>query len=431
MSRRVIALAFALIAWVIMPARAWAGYSHYWVWHRSPEPARVAAAVAEMNKIAEQSRDVAVVLAAAETKIELNGIGEHAHETFVFPHGWSHRDGHGFNFVKTAYLPYDQVVTACLLVARHHFTKEELTISSDGTFEMWQPGRALFHKTLGRVPPELQLQSAEGGVPVDDGFAPPVVRKPSRAFDPVGLVYLLAIVVLFYLLFVKSTSGGVSWTTYYLFWILAPTVASMVVEHWAVFVVIPIALLARRWLPDPFLYLRHRVHIRALEMQAAMNPANVTARRDVAKLWLQLHRPARALRFVDEALAKEPSSSTLRHLRGICLIGTGEHDKAVDQLVALVGDDPSFAQGEPYLRAGEALMALARWDDAEDAFERFVDLQSSSVEGWYRLAQVRAKKDDRPGAREALKAARDAYEGAPSFHRRKNIGWYWRARLTW
>lgn len=91
--------------------------------------------------------------------------------------------------------------------------------------------------------------------------------------------------------------------------------------------------------------------------------------------------------------------------------------------------DPRFAYGEPYLYAADALIQLERWDDAEDALERFLDAQRSSVEGWYKLARVRRAKGDREGAAAALGEARTSYHGSPGFHRRRHFGWFVRAWL--
>jgi hypothetical protein len=60
----------------------------------------------------------------------------------------------GFNFCKTAAKPYDSVVTACLLVARDHFSSSVLSIDSDGSWAAgdWQQGIDRYSKVLGRRP---------------------------------------------------------------------------------------------------------------------------------------------------------------------------------------------------------------------------------------------------------------------------------------
>jgi len=99
--------------------------------------------------------------------------GDCSHETFSLPvkiekDDWqkpigeiSHYDQHGkpvyndkkeiglyFNCCKTAYKPYDLAVIICLIIAKHHLTKEIL-VSSDGTLENWKDGMLICQKILG------------------------------------------------------------------------------------------------------------------------------------------------------------------------------------------------------------------------------------------------------------------------------------------
>lgn len=53
-----------------------------------------------------------------------------------------------FDFCKTAHKPYDAVVTAVLLRAKHHYGSL-VRISSDGSWANWQEGRTLYAKTFG------------------------------------------------------------------------------------------------------------------------------------------------------------------------------------------------------------------------------------------------------------------------------------------
>jgi hypothetical protein len=78
------------------------------------------------------------------SRVDFNGTGVDAHEPFVFP------GGNGFNFCKTAAKPYDEVVTACLLVARDHFPPSVLEISSDGSWSDWAEGAKLYSAVFHR-----------------------------------------------------------------------------------------------------------------------------------------------------------------------------------------------------------------------------------------------------------------------------------------
>jgi predicted Zn-dependent protease len=234
--------------------------------------------------------------------------------------------------------------------------------------------------------------------------------------------------------------------TYYLAWI-ALTYALhrpwMMVGALGFFVLRP-------FIPDPFVLARTWRRIRTLEGQIAANPANVTARRDLAEIWLTRLRPRRALALLDEARArrdggsasKPPAESAapiatadaeLLYLTGVARVRIGDAEGALEPLVQAVDLDPRVRFGEPYLVAAEALTALGRFEEAEDALDRYVRSNSSSLQGYVRLAEVRKARGDRQGARRALGEALDTWAQIPGYRRRKELGWWlraWVARLS-
>jgi hypothetical protein len=199
--KTVLALLAALVltAW---PARAFAGYTHYWTWLVKPDPARLKVCLDDMEKLLRARPDIVAdgnevtgpdakfrtILPATPKDDEekkafdeylarareaglpdviegehvvFNGIGDNGHETFIFPNDL------GWNFCKTAYKPYDEVVTAALLVARTHFSPQELEIASDGEWGDWTAGRRLYEKTFGKEPPNPLLSPEEAARPPD------------------------------------------------------------------------------------------------------------------------------------------------------------------------------------------------------------------------------------------------------------------------
>jgi hypothetical protein len=135
-------------------ATAHAGYTHYFTWHQKPNDTDLKACINEMRRIIETRTnmlagpDGTAASIIGPTGVDLNGIGDDAHEPFVFP------GEEGFNFCKTQVKPYDAVVTACLLVARDHFPQSVLSIDSDGSWSEgdWEDGAKLYSSVLGRTP---------------------------------------------------------------------------------------------------------------------------------------------------------------------------------------------------------------------------------------------------------------------------------------
>ena len=86
--------------------------------------------------------------------------------------------------------------------------------------------------------------------------------------------------------------------------------------------------------------------------------------------------------------------------------------------------------GEPFRVAAEALVKLGRLEEAEDALDRYVGINSSTVEGYTQLARVRKDRGDKEGAREAIQEALRTFAQLPGYQRRRQIDWWLRAHLT-
>jgi predicted Zn-dependent protease len=186
----------------------------------------------------------------------------------------------------------------------------------------------------------------------------------------------------------------------------------------------------RPFIPDPWVLVKTFGQMRALDAQIAANPANVTARRDLAVKWLERLRPRRALELLDEARQRDPDDPELLYLTGIARMRSGDAEGALGPLVKAVEIDPRMRFGEPYLVAAEALVALGRLEEAEDALERYVHANSSSVQGFARLSDVRRRRGDREGARKALGEALATWSQVPGYRRRAELGWWLRAQLA-
>ena len=185
----------------------------------------------------------------------------------------------------------------------------------------------------------------------------------------------------------------------------------------------------KRWLPDPYLWLKHARKVKRLKQEIAQNPDNVTARRDLAKIWLEKKRPRRALKLLEEARRRDGQSEELAFLQGKALLLSGRPEEALPPLIEAAGKNERFQYGDAYLIAGRALYALGRNAEAEDAFARYVKINSSSVEGRVRLACARREQKDAAGAKAATREALDTFSHVPRFRQRAELWWYLRARL--
>jgi len=138
------------------------GFTHYWYRNEHLNPTEFAAAVADCKKVCdactvEIAFDLDEPLLAPVFSVDLirfNGIGEDGHETFYIPLNFDNDyrrtddEGRLFAFCKTARKPYDDVVTACLIVFQHHLNGAFL-VKSDGDFGEWKEGREICQQVLG------------------------------------------------------------------------------------------------------------------------------------------------------------------------------------------------------------------------------------------------------------------------------------------
>jgi tetratricopeptide (TPR) repeat protein len=187
--------------------------------------------------------------------------------------------------------------------------------------------------------------------------------------------------------------------------------------------------LLRRWIPDPYLYFKHAGHVRRLRAEIRENADNVTARRDLAKIWLTKRRPRRAIPLLEEARRRDHDSAELALLLGKALLMSRRAEESLPLLVEAAQRNERQMYGEAYLIAGKALARLGRHSEAEDALVRYLAINSSSVEGRVLLACARRELKDAAGAKQATRDALETFAQVPSFRRRVELLWYLRARL--
>jgi tetratricopeptide (TPR) repeat protein len=284
-----------------------------------------------------------------------------------------------------------------------------------------EPAGEAVERSPDRVRAEQRLRDMDDGEGRDVGFGSLYSRSGLLGTALLGGAF-------YYFFFMRGRVGAAaSWSSYNLFWFVAPAVLAVVSARPEFLIVIVVGLVARRWLPDPLLILKHRSRVRSLQIDIDGNAANATARRDMAKIWLEKHRPRRALPLLEQAIARDPDSIELLYLSGVSYLLVGQHQRAVEALVTVVHREPNFQYGEAYLRAADALMALGRWDDADDALERYVKINSSSMEGRTKRVRVCKARNDAEGVRKAQSDLRDVWRSLPAYQRRRQFGWYLRS----
>jgi tetratricopeptide (TPR) repeat protein len=218
---------------------------------------------------------------------------------------------------------------------------------------------------------------------------------------------------------------GYGYFTYY----IAMFALTYLVQYPPLLVGVVVLFLLRRWIPDPFVFFRTFGRISTLRRQIEANPANVTARRDLAVIYLDRLRPGTAAQLLADARKRFPEDPELLYLSGLAAFRKGDYEGALGPLVKSVELDPRLRFGEPYLLAGDALMALGRTDEAIDAYDRYLSKSSSSVEGLVKKSRAHAKAGEKDAQKKDLDEALTTWGQIPGFQRRKQVGWWLRAHL--
>ena len=200
-------------------------------------------------------------------------------------------------------------------------------------------------------------------------------------------------------------------------------------EHPLVLVPLVLFFLFRRFIPDPWVFTRTFARSRRLRAQIRTNPANVTARRDLAMVYLERLRPKKAMEAIEPAVERDPNNAEIRYLLGLAQLRSGKREKALESLIQAAVLDPRVRFGDSYRAAGDALMSLKRYEDAIDAYERFVDVNSSSVEGWTKLSRAHREHGADEASDKALREAKKTWSVLPSYKRRQEWRWYLRCQL--
>lgn len=153
------------------------GYTHYWERDVSKSNAEQYGKLAlDAKKIVEYaiSKDIAIADWGGEVlngdewnegRFAFNGYRAESHESFIWQAqvaepSYMTNEGYSFDFCKTAYKPYDCVVTAILCRAKYHYG-DSVKISSDGNWADWQSGRDLYEEVFGVAPTNPMTETAD------------------------------------------------------------------------------------------------------------------------------------------------------------------------------------------------------------------------------------------------------------------------------
>jgi len=122
------------------------------------------------------------------------------------------------------------------------------------------------------------------------------------------------------------------------------------------------------------------------ETLIARQPEHADLRNDAASLYLELGRPADALKHFEAVARLRPQSAQAHYNVGVALEGTGRVGEAARAYETAVRLDPVYSHAHNNL--GSLLLSAGRLDDARRAFERAVESAADNVEATNNLGAV-------------------------------------------
>ncbi|TXK86196.1 tetratricopeptide repeat protein [Paenibacillus sp. N3.4] len=158
------------------------------------------------------------------------------------------------------------------------------------------------------------------------------------------------------------------------------------------------------------------------------NPHNISAKLELARILLERKKFSEALPLLEQSLHVMEDSADVHYEIGLCYLKLGDLAKGEAFMLKAVDMNPRVKYGEAFLRLGEAMAAVSP-EKAVSYMERFRDLQSSSVEAYYRLGQLYQQLNRKEDAKRAYREALDIYKGLPRYSRRQQRRWALLARF--
>ncbi|MBO7744833.1 tetratricopeptide repeat protein [Paenibacillus sp. MWE-103] len=167
--------------------------------------------------------------------------------------------------------------------------------------------------------------------------------------------------------------------------------------------------------------------IRRLRQQIAMNPNDIPAKHELARLLVERKRYAEAKSWLMPLQDPLDNSAEFWDDLGASLAPLGETDAAEAALRNALSINPRVKYGAPYLRLA-SLYAKKDPQKAIGCLQEFRGIHSSSIEAYYRLAGLYAELGRKDEAKRMLAECGAIYRSLPRYKKRQERRW---AVLAW
>ncbi|QHT62528.1 tetratricopeptide repeat protein [Paenibacillus lycopersici] len=198
----------------------------------------------------------------------------------------------------------------------------------------------------------------------------------------------------------------------------------------AIVLLIILYMLERRYVgltPSVVKPLRRFGAIKRLRQQIAMNPNDLPAKHELARLLIERKRYAEAKSWLMPLQDALENSAEFWDDLGACLHHLGETEAAEAATGNALSINPRVKYGTPYLRLA-AIYAKKEPQKAIGYLQSFRGIHSSSIEAYYRLAGLYALLGQHDEAKRMLAECGTIYRSLPRYKKRQERKW---ALLAW
>ena len=173
---------------------------------------------------------------------------------------------------------------------------------------------------------------------------------------------------------------------------------------------------------------RMNSEIAGLKREVALNPHNVAALSDIGRLLVMRKKENSALPYLERAYDRLFESEETTYYLGLAYLHTGRQKEGEALILKALEMNPRFRYGDPALRLAEYYAAQGRAEEAAARFDQFFSIHSSSSEGYYKFGLFQLHLGNIGRAVEAFRKAIEVFKLSPSFKKREDRLWAYKAR---
>jgi len=170
--------------------------------------------------------------------------------------------------------------------------------------------------------------------------------------------------------------------------------------------------------------IRRLGRIRRLRQELDMNPNDLTAKLELAKLLIEKRSFRQARELLEPLREREAVEQSAEYWDdlGTALLRTGDLEAGEAAVRRALEINPRVKYGQPYVRLA-AIVGARDLPKALRDMESFQQIQTSSCEGYYRLAKLNVLLGRKDEAKRALDEAIRLYRMLPKYKKRQERRW--------